>query len=69
MAAGNWHDNDGFHFLGYAETVGEVESPSDLQNWTVINGFDKPILSTDTNTDPMGNKYPASPPLVNVPRL
>ena len=69
FGAGNCLDNDsdGFHFLGYAETVGGVESPSDLQNWTVINGFDNPILSTDTVTDPVAHvTYPAKPPLVDV---
>jgi hypothetical protein len=68
FGAGNCLDNDsdGFHFIGYAETVAEVESPSDLQNWTVIYRFDNPILSTDTVTDPMSNQYPANPPLVNV---
>jgi hypothetical protein len=31
-----------------------------------MNGFDNPILSTDTVTDTMGNKYPANPSLINV---
>ena len=70
FGAGNCLDNDsdGFHFIGYAETVAEVESPSDLQNWTVIYGFDNPILSTDTVTDPGPPvvKYPANPPLIDV---
>jgi hypothetical protein len=69
FGAGNCLDNDsdGFHFIGYAETVGEVDSPSDLQNWTVIYAFDNPILSTDTVTDPMtGTKYPANAPLIDV---
>jgi len=68
FGAGNCLDNDsdGFHFIGYAETVKAVFSPSDLQSWTVVNDFDHPILSTDTVTDPIGNKYPANPPLVNV---
>jgi hypothetical protein len=68
FGAGNCLDNDsdGFHFMGYAETVKAVNSPADLQSWTVINGFDNPILSTDTVTDPTGNKYPANPPLVDV---
>jgi hypothetical protein len=68
FGAGNCLDNDsdGFHFLGYAETATAVNSPSDLLNWTVVYGFDNPILSTDTVTDPMGNKYPANPPLINV---
>ena len=33
----------------------------------MINGFDNPILSTDTVTDPSGPRpYPANPPVVNV---
>jgi hypothetical protein len=69
FGAGNCLDNDsdGFHFLGYAETTNPVKSPSDLQSWTVIYGFDNPILSTDTVTDPMtGTMYPANPPLIDV---
>jgi hypothetical protein len=69
FGAGNCLDNDsdGFHFLGYAETVTEVGSPSDLLSWTIIYGFDNPILSTDTVTDPAtGTKYPATPPLIDV---
>jgi hypothetical protein len=68
FGAGNCLDNDsdGFHFIGYAETVSAVSSAADLQSWMVIYGFDNPILATDTVTDPMGNKYPANPPLVNV---
>jgi len=70
FGAGNCLDNDsdGFHFLGYAETTNVVNSPSDLQNWTVINGFDNPILSTDTvtNPGPPAVTYPANPPLVDV---
>jgi len=70
FGAGNCLDNDsdGFHFIGYAETMDAVSSPSDLQNWTVIYGFDNPILSTDTVTDPgpPAVTYPANPPLVNV---
>ena len=69
FGAGNCLDNDsdGFHFIGYAETVAEVEGPSDLLNWTVIYGFDNPILSTDSVTDPETNAtYPANPPLVDV---
>ena len=70
FGAGNCLDNDsdGFHFIGYAETVNAVFSPSDLQSWTVVNGFDNPILSTDTVTDPgpPAVNYPANPPLVNV---
>jgi hypothetical protein len=61
------NDSDGFHFIGYAETVTAVKTPSDLLNWTVINGFDNPILSTDSVTDPgTGVTYPATPPIVNV---
>jgi len=69
FGAGNCLDNDsdGFHYLGYAETVNEVDSPSDLLSWTVIYGFDNPILSTDTVTDPATSiSYPANPPLINV---
>ena len=69
FGAGNCLDNDsdGFHFIGYAETVTAVNSPSDLLNWTVVYGFDNPILSTDTVTDPVaGVTYPANPPLVDV---
>jgi hypothetical protein len=69
FGAGNCLDNDsdGFHFIGYAETVAEVYSPSDLLSWTVIYGFDNPILSTDTVTNPAtGTKYPANPPLIDV---
>src|SRR6516225_3909265 len=69
LGAGNCLDNDsdGFHFIGYAETVAEVDKPSDLLNWTVIYGFDNPILSTDTVTDPTtGTSYPANPPLIDV---
>ena len=61
------NDSDGFHFLGYAETVSAVNKPSDLLSWTVIYGFDNPILSTDTVTNPdTGTAYPANPPLVDV---
>ena len=69
FGAGNCLDNDsdGFHFIGYAETVAEVDSPSDLLSWTVIYGFNNPILSTDTVTDPAtGTQYPANPPLIDV---
>jgi hypothetical protein len=69
FGAGNCLDNDsdGFHFIGYAETVNPVKAPSDLLNWHVINGFDNPILSTDTVTDPSGPRpYPLNPPVVNV---
>lgn len=69
FGAGNCLDNDsdGFHFIGYAETDKVVNQPSDLLSWHVINGFDNPILSTDTVTDPSGPRpYPANPPVVNV---
>jgi hypothetical protein len=69
FGAGNCLDNDsdGFHFIGYAETVNAVNSPSDLLSWTVINGFDNPILSTDTVSDPAtGQTYPAHHPLIDV---
>jgi hypothetical protein len=61
------NDSDAFHFIGYAETVNRVTQPSDLLSWRVVNGFDNPILSTDTVTDPSGPRpYPANPPVVNV---
>jgi hypothetical protein len=69
FGAGNCLDNDsdGFHFIGYAETVNPVKAPSDLLSWHVVNGFDNPILSTDTVTDPSGPRpYPLNPPVVNV---
>jgi hypothetical protein len=69
FGAGNCLDNDsdGFHVIGYAETMTAVNTPSDLLNWTVINGFDNPILSTDSVTDPVAHMtYPANPPIVNV---
>ncbi len=69
FGAGNCLDNDsdGFHFIGYAETDKEVNQPSDLLSWHVINGFDNPILSTDTVTDPAGLRpYPLNAPVVNV---
>jgi hypothetical protein len=69
FGAGNCLDNDsdGFHFIGYAETESVVNKPADLLNWTVINRFDNPILSTDTVTDPAtGKRYPANPPLIDV---
>ena len=31
-------DSDAFHYIGYAES-------NDLLNWTVVNGFDNPIMS------------------------
>jgi hypothetical protein len=63
------NDSDAFHFIGYAETVNVVNSPTDLLNWTVMNGFDNPILSTDRVVDatvPPGRPYPLNPPIVNV---
>jgi hypothetical protein len=61
------NDSDGFHFIGYAETVDPVRKPSDLLNWHVVKDFDHPILSTDTVVDPSSHQsYPANPPLVNV---
>jgi len=69
FGAGNCLDNDsdGFHFIGYAETTNPVGNPSDLLSWSVIYGFDNPILSTDTVTDPeTGETYPANPPLIDV---
>lgn len=35
-------DSDGFHFVGYAETV----TAGDLLHWVVVNGIDNPIAST-----------------------
>jgi len=73
FGAGNCLDNDsdGFHFIGYAETATAVSSPSDLLKWTVINGLDNPILSTDTVTDysvtpAPGWAYPHSTPVINL---
>jgi hypothetical protein len=72
FGAGNCLDNDsdGFHYIGYAETVNVVNSPADLLNWTVINAHDNPILSTDRVVDPSvlpsGRPYPLNPPIVNV---
>lgn len=69
FGAGNCLDNDsdGFHFMGYAETDSPVTKPADLLSWHVINGFDNPILSTDTVTDPVGPRpYPLNAPLVNA---
>ena len=48
------YDSDGFHFIGYAETDNKVTQASDLLSWHVVYGFDNPILSTDTVTDPTG---------------
>ena len=69
FGAGNCLDNDsdGFHFVGYAETTGKVSGPNDLLSWNIVNGFDNPILSTDTLTNPATHQvYPANAPLVNV---
>jgi hypothetical protein len=69
FGAGNCLDNDsdGFHYIGYAETVDVVRTANDLLSWTVINALDNPILSTDTVTDPSGPRpYPLNPPIVNV---
>src|SRR5262249_30904076 len=57
FGAGNCLDNDsdGFHYIGYAETVNVVKTAADLQNWTVLNKLDNPILSTDTVTDTITN--------------
>lgn len=60
------NDSDAFHFLGYAETTNVVTTAADLLSWTVFNGFDNPILSTDAVRDPVaGITYPANPPIVN----
>jgi hypothetical protein len=69
FGAGNCLDNDsdGFHFIGYAETTNPVGNPLDLLSWSVIYGFDNPILSTDTVIDPeTGETYPANRPLIDV---
>ncbi len=70
FGAGNCLDNDsdGFHFIGYAETTNAVSQPSDLLSWTVINGLDNPIMSTDTVTDTQSpySQYPSQTPLVNL---
>jgi hypothetical protein len=73
FGAGNCLDNDsdGFHFVGYAETINPVRQPSDLLSWQLVNGLDNPILSTDTVTDSTTNpsmprQYPANAPIVNV---
>jgi hypothetical protein len=60
-------DSDGFHVIGYAETDNRVTQASNLLSWHIIYGFDNPILSTDTVTDPSGPRpYPLNPPVVNV---
>jgi hypothetical protein len=69
FGAGNCLDNDsdGFHFIGYAETTNPVRAANDLLSWTIVNGLDNPILSTDTVTDPSGPRpYPLNAPIVNV---
>ena len=71
FGAGNCLDNDsdGFHFVGYAETNKVVGTAADLLNWTIVNDFDHPILSTDTVVDTTKTpnvSYPANPPLVSV---
>jgi hypothetical protein len=66
FGAGNCLDNDsdGFHFIGYAETVKKVNGPADLLSWQIVKDFDHPILSTDTVADTSGMQYPSNPPLV-----
>jgi hypothetical protein len=72
FGAGNCLDNDsdGFHYIGYAETVNVVTTANDLLNWTVLNALDNPILSTDRVVDPSvlpsGRPYPLNAPIVNV---
>jgi len=69
FGAGNCLDNDsdGFHFVGYAETVNVVNQASDLLNWQVVYGLDNPILSTDTVVNPTGPRaYPLNAPVVNI---
>ena len=69
FGAGNCLDNDsdGFHYIGYAETMKVVNTASDLLSWNVLNALDNPILSTDTVTNPSGPRpYPLNAPVVNV---
>jgi hypothetical protein len=72
FGAGNCLDNDsdGFHYIGYAETVNVVTKANDLLRWTVFNQLDNPILSTDTVTDVTDpskpRPYPLHPPIVNI---
>lgn len=69
FGAGNCLDNDSddFHFIGDVETTNPVENRSDLLSWFVIYGFDNPILSTDTVSDPETSEtFPANPPLIDV---
>jgi hypothetical protein len=65
FGAGNCLDNDsdGFHYIGYAETVKKVRDPDDLKDWKVIYDLDHPILSTDTVTDVTDPKHPRPYPL------
>jgi hypothetical protein len=63
------NDSDGFHFVGYAETANPVRSPADFKSWTIVNGFDNPIISTDTVVDTgqsPARRYPLNAPLVSV---
>jgi hypothetical protein len=69
FGAGSCLDNDsnGFYYVGYAETVNPVRAAADLLTWKIINGFDNPILSTDTVTGPSRPRpYPLNAPVVNV---
>jgi len=61
-------DSDAFHYIGYAES-------NDLLNWTVVNGFDNPIMSVapvslTVNASGVPNNgftpitIPAQPPVV-----
>jgi hypothetical protein len=74
FGAGNCLDNDsdGFHYMGYAETTNPVSSASDLLSWTIVNGLDNPILSTDRVGDTSQTPtrvYPANAPVVDVSSL
>ena len=59
------NDSDGFHFIGYAETVNPVFAATDLLSWRVVNGLDNPIVSTDAVTDAAGRRYPLNAPVVS----
>ena len=65
FGAGNCLDGDfdGFHYVGYAETV----TPGDLFHWKILNDLDHPVISTgrvtDTSTDTV---YPANTPLADL---
>src|SRR5216684_3464835 len=49
-------DSDAFHYIGYAES-------SDLLHWSVINGINNPIVSTQNYTITVdGNGLPILPP-------